>query len=181
VIRLDVHDRGSLEGASGRRMRKRGLPKRSQVALAGCLGLVLLLLWMSVWTTGASACQASPDQAAFAWRLAEDADPQPSGLMLMAYGESDNGTVTHVSFHHVIRVLPGRQPDLPEEEAVRFTILFTDGTLGPLTYIIAREPLYYGTDLDANGLPLRLWIDAEEDGLNGNERLVVSRGEVVNP
>lgn len=180
-MRLDVHDRGSLEGASGRRMRETGFPRPSAVALAGSLGLVLLLLWMSAWTTGASACQASPDQAAFAWRLAEDADPQPSGLMLMAYGESDNGTVTHVSLHHVVRVLPGRQPDLPDEEAVRFTILFTDGTLGPLTYIISREPLYYGTDLDVNGLPLRLWIDPEEDGLNGNERLVVSRGEVVNP
>ena len=181
MSRLDVHDRGSLVSASGRRLSKRCLPTRSQVALAGGLGLVLLLLWMSAWTPGASACQASPDQAAFAWRLAEDADPQPSGLMLMAYRESDNGTVTHVSFHHVVRVLSGRQPDLPEEEAVRFTILFTDGTLGPLTYIIFREPLYYGTDLDANGLPLRLWIDPEEDGLNGNEHLVVSRGELVNP
>jgi hypothetical protein len=159
---------------------KRCLPTPSPLAGAACLGLVLLCL-MSFWATGAWACLASPDQAAFAWRLAEDADPQPSGLMLMAYREGESGTVTHVTFHHVIRVLPGKQPDLPEEEAVRFTILFTDGTLGPLTYIISREPLYYGTDLDVNGLPLRLWIDPEEDGLNGNERLVVSRGEIVDP
>jgi len=158
----------------------RCLPAPSPRVRAACLGLVLLGL-MNFWATGASACLASPDQDAFAWRLAEDADPQPSGLMLMAYREGENGAVTHVSFHHVIRVLPGRQPDLPEEEAVRFTVLFTDGTLGPLTYIISREPLYYGTDLDADGLPLRLWLDAEEDGLNGNERLVVSRGEVVSP
>jgi hypothetical protein len=99
--------------------------------------------------------------------------------MLMAYREDENETVTHVSFHHVVRVLPGRQPDLPEEEAARLTILFTDGTLGPLTYLISREPLYYGTDLDTDSLPRRLWIDSEEDGLNGNERLILDQGELV--
>jgi hypothetical protein len=153
-------------------MRTRLLFRCSRIALVGCLGLLL-------WTGAASACQQWPDEAAFAWKLAEDADPQPNGLMLMAYREDENGSVTHVSFHHVVRVLPGRQPDLPEEEAARLTILFTDGTLGPLTYLISREPLYYGTDLDTDGLPRRLWIDSEEDGLNGNERLILDQGELV--
>ena len=155
-------------------MKTRLLFRCSRLVLVGGLGLLL-------WTGAASACQLWPDQAAFAWKLAEDADPQPNGLMLMTYREDENGTATHVSFHHVVRVLPGRQPDLPEEEAARFTILFTDGTLEPLTYIISKEPLYYGTDLDSDGHPHRLWIDPEEDGLNGNERLILDRGELVNP
>jgi hypothetical protein len=49
-----------------------------------------------------------------------------------------------------------------------------DGSLGQLLYVIVAAPLYYGTDVDEEGLPRRLWIDPEEDGLNGNETLVFS-------
>ena len=39
-------------------------------------------------------------------------------------------------------------------------------------------PLYYGTDVDEEGLPRRFWIDPDEDGLNGNEALAFSMREV---
>ena len=118
------------------------------------------------------ACERGPDAAAFAWLLADDANPQPSGMMLVGYRDETLGHITHVTFHRVARTLPGRQPDLPAEEIGRYTVLFSDGTLGPLTYVIFTQALYYGTDLDTTGLPRRVWFDSEEDGVNGNELLV---------
>jgi hypothetical protein len=115
------------------------------------------------------ACHSGPDRMSFDWALVEDAGPAANGMMLIMYGDRDQDLVTHVSLHRVLRVLPGIEPDLPAEEASRLTVLITDGTLGPLTYIIFREPFYYGSDLDELGLPRRLWQDAEEDGINGNE------------
>ncbi|MGH7230784.1 MAG: hypothetical protein ACREJU_05415 [Nitrospiraceae bacterium] len=120
----------------------------------------------------AEACRSNPDRVSFDWALVEDADPLANGMMLVMYGDRDQGIVTHVSLHRILRVLPGIESDLPAEEASRLTALITDGTLGPLTYIIFREPFYYGADLDELGLPRRLWQDAEEDGINGNETLV---------
>ena len=118
------------------------------------------------------ACERGPDGAAFAWMLVDDANPQPSGMMLVGYRDDALGAITHVSYHRVARTLPGRQPDLPDEEIGRYTVLFSDGTLGPLTYVIFTQALYYGTDLDTTGLPRRVWFDSEEDGVNGNELLV---------
>ena len=121
---------------------------------------------------------AEPDRKSFEWALVEDASPLANGMMLVSYGDREGGMITHVTFHRVLRVLPGVEPDLSPEEASRLAVLITDGTLGPLTYIIFKEPLYYGSDLDELGLPRRLWQDSEEDGVNGNEQ-VVSRVELA--
>lgn len=132
-------------------------------------GILVIVLWGA---PALSACRSGPDGAAFAWMRLDDADPQPNGMMLMGYRDDVVGSVTHVAFHRVARVLPGVQEALPESEVARYTVLHTDGTLGPLTYVILRDALYYGTDLDAVGLPRRVWIDPDEDGVNGNERLI---------
>ena len=128
-----------------------------------------------------AACQASPDQMAFTWALVEDATPQPNGLMLLEYRDEENLKITHVSYHRVSRILPGIQPSLSEAEAEHHSLVFSDGSLGPLTYVIFKEALYYGTDLDDVGLPRRVWLDSEEDGLNGNELLVFDRFDITVP
>ena len=142
------------------------------------LGAALWVLW---GTPAFSGCRNEPDPPAFAWVLVDDAAPQPNGMMLVGYREGPGGTITHVSFHRVVRVLPGLQGALSELEAARYTVVFTDGTLGPLTYVIFKDALYYGTDLDNAGLPRRVWIDPLEDGLNGNERLIFDQGVLVQP
>ena len=135
----------------------------------------------AMWSVSASACRNGPEAAAFSWSLVEDANPQPSGLMLVGFRDESVGGVTHVAFHRVARILPGVQDALPESEASRYTILHTDGSLGPLTYIIVKEALYYGTDLDSVGLPRRVWFDPEEDGVSGNERLIFDRIDRSSP
>jgi hypothetical protein len=142
-------------------------------------GLVLAGLFFLTQET--AACQASPDQIAFTWALVEDATPQPNGLMLLAYHDEDSLKITHVSYHRVSRILPGIQPSLSEAEAEHQSLLFTDGSLGPLTYVIFKEALYYGTDLDNVGLPRRVWLDSEEDGVNGNELLVFDQFDITVP
>jgi hypothetical protein len=139
--------------------------------LLRCLGLMVLITGIiGYWSVPpAEACQSQPEKAAFDWALVEDANPLPNGMMWVGYGDSAEGTIKHVTLHRILRVLPGIQPEIPVEEALRFTVLITDGTLEPLTYIIFREPLYYGTDLDEPGFPRRIWQDPEEDGLSGNE------------
>jgi len=136
----------------------------------GLMG-ILILGTIGYWSVlPAQGCQRESEQAVFDWAFVENANPLPNGMMWVGYRDREDGTIRHVSFHRIVRVLPGIQPDLPVEEALRFTVLITAGTLDPITYIFFREPLYYGTDLDELGLPRRMWLDPEEDGVNGNER-----------
>ena len=141
----------------------------------------LFLAGLFFLTQETAACQAGPDQIAFTWALVEDATPQPNGLMLLDYRDEESLEITHVSYHRVSRILPGIQPALSEAEAEHHSLFFIDGSLGPLTYVIFKEALYYGTDLDNVGLPRRVWLDSEEDGLNGNEVLVFDRFDISFP
>jgi hypothetical protein len=132
---------------------------------------VVLVMWPVLGVAGwAWSCDAGPDRRAFDWRLAEWAEPMGNGLMLVAFRGSEGDAITHVAYHRVVRVVAGVTPELPDEEAARFIQLVTEGDLEPLTYLVVREALTYGTDLDQQGLPRRSWGDPEEDGLNGNER-----------
>ena len=141
----------------------------------------LFLAGLFFLTQETAACQAGPDQIAFTWALVDDATPQPNGLMLLDYRDEESLKITHVSYHRVSRILPGIQPALSEAEAERHSLFFIDGSLGPLTYVIFKEALYYGTDLDNIGLPRRVWLDSEEDGLNGNELLVFDQFDITFP
>ena len=133
-----------------------------------CLGFVLAVT-ASVGEVGYANCHGGPERVYFRWAMVEDANPLPSGLMWVGYRESDNGRPTHASLHRVVRVLPGDAVTLPAGESDRFTVLIIDGTVGPLSYVIMSQPLYYGSDLDELGLPRHLWLDVDEDGINGNE------------
>ena len=123
------------------------------------------------------ACEQRPEQDAFRWELAEDANPQPNGMLLIGYADPGEHRVTHITYHRVVGTL--QRPAFstvalaPAQMSVE-----VDGSLGPLLYVIVAAPLYYGTDVDEEGLPRRLWIDPEEDGLNGNEALAFSMREV---
>ena len=141
----------------------------------------LLLAGLFFLAQETAACQASPDQIAFTWGLVEDATPQANGLMLLAYRDKESLTITHVAYHRVSAIFPGIQPSLSEAEAEHHSLLFIDGSFGPSTYVILKDALYYGTDLDNVGLPRRVWLDSEEDGVNGNELLVFDRFDITVP
>lgn len=144
--------------------------KRSAISSVVGFAMLVGLAVLALPGAPASACDAGPDGQAFDWRLAENAEPLANGLMLVAYSPDGGATITHVAYHRVMHVLPGVAPDLSEEEAARFVLLVIDGDLEPLTYVVFRAPLSYGTDLDSLGLPRRVWGDPDEDGVNGNER-----------
>lgn len=152
---------------------------RGSLYIASVIGLSLACLIFFIQET--AACQASPDRISFMWALVEDATPQPNGMMLLGYRDEETVQITHVSYHRVSSILPGIQPALSEAEAEHHTLLFTDGSLGALTYVIFKEALYFGTDLDNIGLPRRVWLDSEEDGLNGNELLVFNHLDITIP
>jgi hypothetical protein len=120
------------------------------------------------------ACEQRPEQNAFRWELAEDALPQPNGMLLIEYEDPTDHLVTHVTYHRIIQLLPRPVFTTVALKSDQMSVE-VDGSLGPLLYVIVAAPLYYGTDIDESGLPQRLWIDPEEDGLNGNEQLVFSR------
>jgi hypothetical protein len=133
------------------------------------LGILLLFPWSD---RAGGECVIAPNEPAFAWHLVEDAEPLPDGLILVVYRPVEGGSAVHVTLHRVVYVLPGKPNPIPEVEASRHAMLIIDGPVGTQTYIADRDPLYYGSDPDSDGMPRRVWIDAEEDGLNGNERLV---------
>jgi hypothetical protein len=145
--------------------------------LLGCLGLMVLITRIiGYWSVPpAEACQSQPEKAAFDWALVEDANPLPNGMMWVGYGDSAEGTIKHVTLHRILRVLPGIQPDLPIEEALRFTVLITDGTLDPITFQKIDLGRDYGTQVEVTA------------GLYGSELVVtgptddVREGVVVEP
>ncbi len=95
----------------------------------------------------------------------------PNGMMAIRYVEVSEEVAPHVSVHRVMMVLPGRQPALPEAKDPHYLVVEVDGTIGWITYLISRHALFYGMGQDGLGFPERMWVDPEEDGLNGNEHL----------
>ena len=95
----------------------------------------------------------------------------PNGMMAIRYPETDQEVSPHVSVHRVFMVMPGLQEALPEASDTHYRIIEVDGTVGWITYLISTHALFYGVGQDALGFPERIWIDPEEDGLNGNEHI----------
>lgn len=136
------------------------------------LGIIPSIVGFALlWTSNLIACEVRPNPQDFRWELAEDAFPQPSGMLLIAYEDAGSHQTTHATYHRVVRIVP--RPVLGAVSNGTDEILVeVDGGIGPLIYVIVSAPLYYGTDLDEMGLPRRVWLDPEEDGLNGNEMLM---------
>ena len=80
----------------------------------------------------------------------------------------------HVTFHRIVQqgFESGSMDELRLSFGPTVTILQADTTTEtlPYVYVIVSQPLYYGTAIDSLGLARDIWIDIEEDGLNGNEQ-----------
>ncbi|GJL69018.1 MAG: hypothetical protein NPIRA06_16530 [Nitrospirales bacterium] len=95
----------------------------------------------------------------------------PNGMMAIRYPETEQEVSPHVSVHRVLMVIPGLQESLPEASDGHYRIVEGDGTIGWITYIVSAHALFYGVGEDSLGFPEKIWIDPEEDGLNGNEHI----------
>lgn len=95
----------------------------------------------------------------------------PNGMMAIRYPETEQEVSPHVSVHRVLMVLPGLQESLPEASDTHYRIIEVDGTVGWMTYVLSAHALFYGVGEDSLGFPEKIWIDPEEDGLNGNEHI----------
>ncbi len=116
------------------------------------------------------ACQEHPNPIAFQHPLSKESDLLPNGMMSIVYQHEQGETVIHVTVHRIHMIMAGHNLRLPERRNPKFIVLQTDGTLNPMTYVILKNALYYGTGRDAIGFPTKTWIDPDEDGLNGNEQ-----------
>ena len=128
-----------------------------------------LLLWaipLPSW-----ACDSQLNPHAFQSTDLSQNDLLPNGMLAIRYAETSEETSPHVSVHRVMMTFPGRHLTLPEAKDPQYVIVEVDGTVGWLTYLIAAHALFYGVGQDALGFPERMWIDPEEDGLNGNEHI----------
>ncbi len=116
------------------------------------------------------ACHDNLNPIAFQHPLSHESDLLPNGMMAIVYQHEQGEQMTHVTIHRIHMIMAGHHPRLPERRDPKYTVLQTDGTLSPMTYVIITNALYYGTGRDSLGFPTKTWIDSNEDGLNGNER-----------
>ncbi len=99
-------------------------------------------------------------------------DLSPTGLLMIYYSKTGL-KADRISLHRIVE--QGYEPW--SDDVVRrsfgnqVSILRADepGTALPYAYIYLTNPLYYGSDLDRFGQAHRVWEDADEDGINGNE------------
>ncbi len=128
-----------------------------------------LLLWaapLPAWS-----CDSQLNPQAFQSIVSSHNDLLPNGMMAIRYAETGKEVLPHVSVHRVMMTLPGRHLTIPEVRNPEYLVVEVDGTIGWMTYLVAAHALFYGVGQDSLGFPERLWVDSEEDGLNGNEHL----------
>ena len=131
--------------------------------------IIPLLLWaipLPVWS-----CDSQLNPHAFQTINSNDNDLLPNGMMAIRYAGTGEEITPHVSVHRVMMVMPGRQLTIPEAQDPEYLVVEVDGTIGWMTYLVAAHALFYGVGQDGLGFPERMWVDSEEDGLNGNEHL----------
>ena len=116
------------------------------------------------------ACHDNLNPIAFQHPLSHESDLLPNGMMAIVYQHEQGEQMTHVTVHRIHMIIAGHHPRLPERRDPKYTVLQTDGTISPMTYVIITNALIYGTGRDSLGFPTKTWIDSDEDGLNGNER-----------
>ena len=116
------------------------------------------------------ACHEHPNPIAFQHPISNDSELLPNGMMAIVYQHEQGEEIIHITVHRIHMIIAGFHPQLPERRNPKFTVLQTDGTLNPMTYVIVKHALYYGIGRDAIGFPTKTWIDPDEDGLNGNEQ-----------
>ena len=131
--------------------------------------VIPLLLWavpLPAWS-----CDSQLNPQAFQSSIPSQNDFLPNGMMAIQYAGTGKEVAPHVSVHRVMMTLPGRQLTIPEAKNPEYLVVEVDGTIGWMTYLVAAHALFYGMGQDGLGFPERMWVDPEEDGLNGNEHL----------
>ena len=116
-------------------------------------------------------CDFQLNPQAFQSNVSNDNDLLPNGMLAIRYTGTGKEVSPHVSVHRVMMTLPGRQLNIPEAQDPEYLVVEVDGTIGWMTYLVAAHALFYGVGQDSLGFPERMWVDSEEDGLNGNEHL----------
>ncbi len=136
--------------------------------LIGTIPCVLPLLLWAV-PVPSLACHFNPQ--AFQSNIPIHSDLLPNGMMALRYEGTEQESCPHVSVHRVMMTLPGHQLTIPEANNPEYFVIEVDGTIGWITYIVVSHALFYGVGQDSLGFPKQMWIDSEEDGLNGNEHV----------
>jgi hypothetical protein len=131
--------------------------------------VIPLLLWALPFP--AWACDSQLNPQAFQSNVSNSNELLPNGMLAIRYAGTGTEVSPHVSVHRVMMTLPGRQLTIPEAKDPEYLVVEVDGTVGWMTYLVAAHALFYGVGQDSLGFPERMWIDSEEDGLNGNEHL----------
>jgi len=131
--------------------------------------VIPLLLWVVPFPAWSCDFQLNPQ--AFQSNVSNDNDLLPNGMLAIRYTGTGKEVSPHVSVHRVMMTLPGRQLNIPEAQDPEYLVVEVDGTIGWMTYLVAAHALFYGVGQDSLGFPERMWVDSEEDGLNGNEHL----------
>ena len=131
--------------------------------------VIPLLLWAVPFP--AWSCDSQLNPQAFQSINSSHNDLLPNGMLAIRYAETGAEISPHVSVHRVMMTLPGRQLTIPEAKDPAYLVIEVDGTIGWMTYLVSAHALFYGVGQDSLGFPERMWIDSEEDGLNGNEHL----------
>ncbi len=153
-------------------MKTKSLFTKTSMVLVG--GTVILLVCLP---EKSRACHDHPNPIAFQHPIVNESDLLPNGMMAVVYKHEDEDKVVHVTVHRIHMVMAGYHPMLPERRDPQYTVLQTDGTLNPMTYVIRTNALYYGIGQDTLGFPTKTWIDPNEDGLNGNEQATFRSAE----
>ena len=131
--------------------------------------VIPLLLWAVPFP--AWSCDSQLNPLAFQANNSNHSDLLPNGMMAIRYDKIGREVSPHVSVHRVMMTLPGRQLTIPETKDPEYLVVEVDGTVGWMTYLVAAHALFYGVGQDGLGFPERMWVDSEEDGINGNEHL----------
>ena len=131
--------------------------------------VIVLLLWAVPFP--AWSCDSQLNPQAFQPNTSNHNDLLPNGMMAIRYAGTETEVSPHVSVHRVMMTLAGRQLTIPEANDPEYLVVEVDGMIGWMTYLVAAHALFYGMGQDGLGFPLRMWVDSEEDGLNGNEHL----------
>lgn len=131
--------------------------------------VMAVLLWAVPFPSWSCDSQLNPQ--AFQSIVSNQNDLLPNGMMAIRYAGTGKEVFPHVGVHRVMMTLPGRQHTIPQAKDPEYLVVEVDGTIGWVTYLVAAHALFYGVGQDSLGFPKKMWIDPEEDGLNGNEHL----------
>ncbi len=131
----------------------------------------VMAVFMWALPSPAWSCDTQLNPQAFQSSISNSTDLLPNGMMAIRHLGTNKEASPHVSVHRVMMTLPGRQLTIPETKDPEYLVVEVDGTIGWMTYLVAAHALFYGVGQDGLGFPERMWVDSEEDGINGNEHL----------